>query len=210
LGDTRKGKTFANAKLLEAAIATGAVAVVFSLDDKSQAAAQYAGALRANPADLMARPLAADESAEHIIFRGHTLGTNQSCSAEDLAAFVWNQFRTANPGVPVVANVDELRRATTPAGREWKSPTVPILFSEGGGVLVSVNWTAQAPQRIPLEAFDQSSSLGFFQMGGRAPRYLVDQDVLTDEQAELLPRLQRGQFILRVKGYDWDRRIYQF
>lgn len=204
LGDTRMGKTYANRMLIEHALKRG-VALSFVLDDKGPQC-QYRGSTRANMDDLKARPLNRSEDPCRIVFRGHVLRTGKVCSTDDIARVVLDDLRADR----VLVSIDELRRAATPAGREWRGPWVPRLFSEGGGLGMSIAWTTQSPQRIPLEAFDQSETLGIFRARGRAVHYLEEQLFLDSDMVKTLPSLKVGEWVLYRKSEPWDGNVYRF
>lgn len=201
------GKTYANRWLIDQALAGGLVDQVLILDDKGPAP-QYAGLQRANVAHLKRELPQPDQDGRLIVFRGLTLRTGEACAADEVAraAFEISMLE----GAPrVLVSIDELRRAVSPAGREWRAPEVARLFSEGGGLGVSISWTTQSPQRIPLEAFDQTETYCLFRHGRRAVNYLADQDMVEPELLELLPELQRGEFVFVDSGAPWDGRVYK-
>ena len=104
--------------------------------------------------------------------------------------------------------VDELSRATTDGGREWIAPSVRQVLLEGGGQGVSLIWTTQLPQRAPGAAFDQST-LVLFNPGKKALGYLIDQRVVENDQVDVLPKLQRGEFVISQADADWDGVVYE-
>lgn len=202
------GKTWANAWLMDYALRDG-VDIALILDDK-QSTPQYKGTQRSTPSDLRARPPTEREHQDKIVFRGHTLrrDMNEACSADEVgrAAFELSNL----PEEPrVLVSIDELRRAVTSSGREWEAKSVPRLFSEGGGIGISVTWTTQSPQRIPVEAYDQTDTLGIFRLGRRALNYLRAQDLLDPEALDVLPTLQKGEWILYDAAASWDGKIYK-
>ncbi|MBV9837860.1 MAG: hypothetical protein JO156_07065 [Solirubrobacterales bacterium] len=208
LGDSRMGKSYAARELVDAAVAGGAATLALILDDKAPAP-QYAGTVRANVDDLRARPPAEGEDPTRIVFKGHTLRTGQVVTTEEIAKLALELAMLPHPP-RVLVHIDELRRATSPSGREWRDGSTPRLFSEGGGIGVSATWTTQTPQRIPAEAFDQSETLGLFRLDGRAVRYLDDLLFLDRRLVATLPTLQLGEWALYRKGEPWDGRVYRF
>lgn len=197
------GKTYANRALIAEAIRRHLVDLVMILDDKG-VAPQYEGAERANVGHLRRAPTA--EAERVIVFRGHTMRTGEVCGADEVARAAFElAMLPAQPKVMV--SIDELRRAASPAGREWRSAEVPRLFSEGGGIGVSVTWTTQSPQRIPLEAFDQTETIGIFRLRGRALGYL--EEYLEPELVRILPDLRQGEFVLYRASEPWDGRVYR-
>lgn len=204
LGDTRMGKTYANQKLIEAAISSGVIMALI-LDDKGPKVG-YRGTYRANMTELQLYPPTSNEDPTRIVLRGHTLRTGKVCTAGEIAETVLNEFHSDR----VLVSIDELRRAATPAGREWRERETPRLFTEGGGLGVSVTWTTQSPQRIPLEAFDQTETMGIFRARGRAVKYLEDSLFLDEEMVRILPSLKVGQWVLYQKSEPWDGQIYRF
>ena len=207
LGDSRMGKTYANRWLLEEGIDARLIDQVLILDDKGPEP-QYPGLQRANVAHLRRELPTEEQDSRIIVLRGHTMRTGEVCPPDDPARAAFELALL--PGSPRVAvSIDELRRAVSPAGREWRSTDVPRLFSEGGGLGVSVTWTTQSPQRIPLEAFDQTETFGIFRCGRRAVNYLADQDMVEPEVLAILPGLQRGEWVFVETGAPWDGRVYK-
>jgi len=201
------GKTTANRWLLEQGVAQGLVDQVLVLDDKGPET-PYKGLERANVAHVRREPPREGQDGRIVVLRGHTLRTGESCTADEVARLAFDLALLE--GAPRVAvSIDELRRAASPAGREWRSPEVQRLFSEGGGLGVSITWTTQSPQRVPLEAFDQTETFGIFRCGRRAVNYLGDQDMVDPEVLELLPQLDRGEFVFVEASAPWDGRVYK-
>jgi hypothetical protein len=207
LGDSRQGKTYAARALVEWALETGAVDLAVVLDDKLPTP-QYPGTYRANVAALKAALPAPEEDASRLVFRGHTMRTGERCTSSEIAGWA---LERAMERTRVLVVVDELRRAASPAGREWadRPSETARLFVEGGGLGTSIMWTTQTPQRIPAEAFDQSETLGLFRIDGRGISYLDDLLLLDRELVRVLPRLEKGVFVLWRKGEPWDRKTYR-
>jgi hypothetical protein len=206
LGNTRQGKTYAAAWVLEQARAQGLVDVALVVDDKDTRSA-YDGLERTNPDDLQARPPAEDEDQGTVIYRGVRLDPSETVSVNEVAEQAWDM--TSMPGRPrLVLIVDELRRAVSPAGREWRAPAVARAVSEGAGARMSVLWATQAPQRIPVEAFDQST-LAIFKLGRRGRAYLERSDLISDTVSIVIAGLEPRQFVLIDDAGDWDGRVYE-
>lgn len=207
LGDSGSGKTWANKWLVAEAVRRRLVDVVLVIDDKGPEQ-QYAGCARVHVEHLRAQPPAEGERDEVIVFRGIAARTGEACEPDDVAAMAFELSLMEGEPKPLVS-IDELRRAVSPAGREWRAKEVPRLFTEGRGVGVSITWTTQSPQRIPVEAFDQSETVGLFRCGPRAINYLVRAEVITPQLAELVAGLQNGEFILVEASGAWDGYVYR-
>jgi hypothetical protein len=214
LGDSRTGKTYANALLVDAALRVG-ISIAIIIDDKLPVP-QYAGSQRANVRELWDCPVSkgtdhygSPDISNRIVLRGAALRTGQRVDTDQVAALLLDNWARLPSRPMVLASIDELRRAVSPGGMAWRGKDLPRLFTEGGGLGVSVSYTTQTPQRIPTEAIDQTETFGLFRMTGRGARYITDMMLLNDEIADLLPTLQVRQWILVSKGEPWNGKIYQ-
>lgn len=111
-------------------------------------------------------------------------------------------------GIPTMLVIDELKRATTKVGRQFVTPTVSELLTEGRALGASLLWGEQIPQRVPTEGFDQSQ-LMLFRAGRKALAYLENQNVIEPEVVEVVANLQVGQFVLVSADADFDGTVYQ-
>ncbi len=116
--------------------------------------------------------------------------------------------RIAYAGIPAGLNVDELKKALTPSGREFEAKTLGELFSEGRAYGASVFWTEQLPQRVPGAAYDQSRVM-LHRSGQKSLGYLVDQRIIDQGTATVVGQLQTGQFALVSPEDDFDGAIYE-
>jgi hypothetical protein len=214
LGDSGMGKTWANIRLVEYALQHKAADLVLTLDDKSNHYAQYKGTFRIDPADLRARKPGPGERSDHIVFRGvaESRNFNRGCSAEDVASLA-QQIAGCTKGL-ILVNIDELADATN-GGQAWRreegESKIAQIFRKGRGVGLSIAWTTQVPQSIPREAFALSDTIGIFRLAGREVEYLQSKRVITTELGEVIPSLQRGEWVLYNKNQgEWDGRVYKF
>lgn len=207
LGNTGQGKTFAAAWLVDEARVRNLVDVILVVDDKGGGPPVYAGTQRVNPADLGARPPGPDDDPCAVIYRGAAADPSQSVDVETVARQAWELALL--PGRPrVLVVVDELRRAVSPAGREWRAPTVARTLGEGRAVGISMLWATQSPQRIPVEAFDQSL-LCIFHLGHRGRAYLERADLISVEVSAVVAALEPRQFVVVDDAGDWDGKVYE-
>jgi hypothetical protein len=206
LGNTGQGKTFAGAWLVDEARARGFVAVTLVVDDKGSDTV-FRGCARVCPADLRDRPPGEDEAQDVIVYRGVALDPGRTVNVDDVCAQAW-EINSLPERPPVLVVVDELRRAVSPAGREWRAPMVARTMAEGRAVGISVSWATQSPQRIPVEAFD-NSELAIFHLGHRGRAYLERADLISADVSAQIARLAPRQFVLVDAAGDWDGRVYE-
>lgn len=210
LGDSGMGKTFANVRLIDLMLRGRLVRMVITLDDKTPRGTPYIGAERATIADVIDDYPSDDR---HIIVRGIAMNRQEEDDVDPgaVAQFAWDIVRAKD--IDVAVNIDELADATPGQGQAWKKSSMPIAraFRKGRGAGVSVLWTTQIPQSLPLEAFGLSSTMGIFRLDGREVDYLRRKNVLEAKVAEIVPSLGIGEFIIYAKGGEgWDGNIYQF
>jgi len=211
LGNTRKGKTYANNILVNEAIKRRYVDMVFTIDDKNPEKHQYTGAFRANVNHLRSEPIRNSNDAHHIVFRGQALRSNLADKVDhgEVAQMVWDLKRTT-PKLRVLLNIDELADATN-GHQDWKEDVNGEIYRKGAGVKVSTTATTQMPQTLPREAFGLSQSIGMFQLDAREVSYLENYRVITPDMVPILSGLERGVFILDKRGAGgWDGNIYKF
>jgi len=218
IGDTGCGKTTAMLALIEAyqRLSPGIVLVA---EDKGLTS-RYPGIYRRDRADLQARPVTPEEAARGqrvIVFRGDIM-QNVDTNPEEVAAYAWELMHLRRPTLTVH---DELAREEICKNMQWRAGVrfIPKSFKQGREVGVGTLWGCQMPQDAPQAAFDQSTCLLTFRLGGlgleklRARRYLDGSnvaEVLPTLHAEGDPRELRGDFVVLVKGRPWDRRVFKF
>lgn len=206
IGNTGCGKTFGMAWAVRHIVDEGFVNVVLVVDDKNHDP-PWTGARRVNPTTAAANPPADDEEPNQVVYRGVAMDPAGSVSVDDVARQAWEiAAMKDHPKVALV--VDELRRAVSPAGREWRAPTVARAITEGRAAGVSVLWGTQSPQRIPVEAFD-NSLLCIFALGMRGRAYLEDTKMISDGVSIVVAGLAPRQFIVVDDAGDWNGRIYE-
>ncbi len=207
IGNTGCGKTFGMAWLLGHIVAEDLIDVVLINDDKNRAP-PWVGHRRATPSSAAANPPGEDdEGPDVVVYRGVAMDPNTPVDIEDVAAQAWELV--GMEGHPTVAFAcDELRRAVSPAGREWRAPTVARAITEGRAAGLSVIWGTQSPQRIPVEAFD-NSLLCVFQLGHRGRAYLERSDLISGSVSLVIAGLRPRQFLVVDDAGDWDGKIYE-
>jgi hypothetical protein len=206
IGNTGVGKSFAAAWFIEQARRGRFADVTLVVDDKDRSTA-YAGAMRVNPADLRSRPPAEGEDPGAVVYRGVILDPGRPVDVDEVCRQAWEL--AGMPGGPkVLVAISELRRAVSPAGREWRAPAVARTITEGRGPRISVSWETQSPQRIPVEAYD-NSFLCMFKTGRKGRAYLERSDQVGRDALEAVRQLEQRQFIVIDDAGDWDGVIYE-
>lgn len=206
IGNTGQGKTYAMAWLLGEALYSGGVDVALVVDDKN-GSPPWEGARRIDPAHLRSNPPDEKEGEDVVVYRGVALNPATSVDIEEVAKQAWEIALTeGRPRVMLV--VDELRRAVSPAGREWRAPAVARTLAEGRAAGISMLWGTQAPQRIPVEAFDQSL-LCIFKTGHRGRAYLERGDLISQQVSAVIASLAPREFIVVDDAGDWDGVVYE-
>lgn len=205
LGNTGKGKTFGLAWVLGEMMERGLIDCALIVDDKNQDT-PYPGAVRVNPAHLRERPPGDDEDAQVVLYRGVAVDPGRSVDVEEVAAQSWELARQEGQ-LRVALVVDEARRAVSPAGREWRAPTVARVMTEGRAARISMLWSTQSPQRIPVEAFD-NSILAIFGLGHRGRAYLERADLISPRVSAVIAALEPRQFVIVDDAGDWDGTVY--
>jgi hypothetical protein len=200
LGISGAGKTTTMMALLEYLCAEQLLYVLLSHDVKLPAP-QYAGQVLHEADRVLAAP---PELYPYraVLRKG---GEDHTPSVETAARIT---KRIAYAGIPAGLNVDELKKALTPSGREFEAKTLAELFSEGRAYGASVFWTEQLPQRVPGAAYDQSRVM-LHRSGQKSLGYLVDQRVIDQQTANVVAQLGTGQFALVSPEDDFDGAIYQ-
>ncbi len=200
LGISGAGKTTSMMAFLDYLMREQLIYVLVSHDVKLPAP-QYQGQVIHEADRLLAAP---PEQYPHraVLRKG---GEDHTPSVETAAKIV---KRIAYAGIPAGLNVDELKKALTPSGREFEAKTLAELFSEGRAYGASVFWTEQLPQRVPGAAYDQSRVM-LHRSGQKSLGYLVDQRVIDQGTANVVAQLQTGQFALVSPEDDFDGTIYQ-
>jgi len=211
LGDTRQGKTVANRILLEYVLAKRLVNLILTMDVKTPKVTGYPNAIMRSTVHhyMMDR----HELHNHVVFRGQAYrrDKNDNVTPAEIAELAWDIVREAP--LQVLVNIDELSDATPGQGQAWLSESEPVqaLFRKGAGAGVSICWTTQLPQTLPLEAFALSETLGIFRLDGREVDYLYRKRVLSEDLIEVIPALQKGEWVFYRKGRGgWDGNVYKF
>lgn len=205
LGDSGMGKSYAQRAFLEEARARGLIVVAH---DDTKLEPEVRGAIRANVADLEARPPTdAEDASGAFVFRGDAYRAIV-CEVEEVAAFALE--RLARRRVRTCLVVEELDRACTPGGRDLASPALRSALTQGRALGLCVSSTTQSPARAPKEVIDQATAVILFRLGPRALTYLDERLMFDRELLAAAPALERGDFVLHVPGEPWNRTLYRF
>ncbi len=211
LGDSGMGKSVANCILIEYLRASKLAALILTMDDKTPKKSYYpTGAMCSTIHDYM---MNCNDRGNHIVFRGVSMNRDKDQTVEpgQIAELAWDLVREAP--LQVVVNIDELSDATPGQGQAWlqESERLAQVFRKGRGAGISVVWTTQLPQTLPLEAFGLSETLAIFRLDGREVDYLYRKRVLSTELVDVVSGLDVGEWVLYRKGRGgWDGNVYKF
>lgn len=210
LGNTRMGKTYANRIVVQQALQRKHVDMVLTIDDKNPQVPQYQGTFRANPQHLLYSPLRPDEDEKHVVFRGVALRSNLSDRVEhgSVARLTWDLKRTTPP-LRICLNIDELADATN-GKQSWLDDENAQIYRKGAGVGISCTATTQMPQILPREAFGLPQVIGIFRLDTREIDYLVKYRLIDPGIVESARKLERGEFLLYVRGEGLMPHVYRF
>lgn len=206
-GGPGAGKTWGIRSVINAAITCGAADLVITHDVKGRETEFPDGTQMRSPADLTPAALAELDRTRHAVIRGDPMRDDVELPVEPVALVARRILRY---GIPTCLNAGELDACLTDGGRSWTAPTVRWFSSQGRKLQGSLVWTTQQPKRVPDEIFDQSTTIAFHHLDVRSVTYLRDTLQLDPEMVALLPRLARGEFVLWIPGYDWNRSVYRF
>jgi hypothetical protein len=215
VGDTGSGKTTLLLPLIEE-LKRRSPATILIIDDK-EVRTRFVGQERRDVEDLRQHPIDYHQGRV-IIFRGEpTRGVK--VDVEEVAELAWARAARARKSILVidelVAGREELSKNTQwRAGVTW----VPRSFTMGRSPGVGVIWGAQSPQLVPIDAFEQSSSLASFRLAGVGLQRLKERNYLLGGAGDVVPRLHgpplppasRGDFVLLRRGQQWDQKVYKF
>lgn len=210
LGNTRMGKTYANNIVVGEILKRKHSDVIFTIDDKNPQKPQYDGTFRANPEHLLRMPILLNENNKHVNFRGVALRANLADTVlhGDVAKLVWDLKRT-NPPLRLVLNIDELGDATN-GKQSWLDDANAQIYRKGAGVGISATATTQMPQIVPREAFGLSQTIGIFRLDAREIDYLVRYRLVTPDAVAMMGGLERGDFLMYVRGQGLMPHVYRF
>jgi hypothetical protein len=206
VGDTGMGKTTANQALIEMALQGNYVDLVLTHDEKDPWQTQYPGGTeRIDVNDLKQRPPSGDmDNPRHIVFRGIALSRRRDvgCKPDSLAQVAWEiiQSPSSQQRIRILLNFDELHDALIPNSQIWDGPSIGSAYRKGRSVGISVFAGIQQPQLLPRESFGLAETIGLFRMDGREAKYLLNQKIINEAQAKVIPFLGIGDFILSAKG----------
>jgi len=200
LGIPRYGKTHHLKEVNAEAVDRGVCDWVL-VHDVKRPEPQYDGTLRENVADLLARPIANDESPVIVIHPSPT-----TIDRPDVESIAKIGLQLGRGGHPALVTVDELYHALTTA-QHWAGPSYALILREGSSQRVSSAWSTQIPQQLPTEALDLCETVAVFHLAGRSAEYASARFALPRAVADHLCRLERGEFFL-VTLDGCDGRIY--
>jgi hypothetical protein len=199
LGAPRAGKTYHVRAVMEAAIESELATWAFVHDTK-RADAQYEGVIRESVEALNAAPIGEDDPPIVVFHQSPTCRP----TVEEVADL---GLRFGRAGQPVVVVADELYKGLK-SRMTWDGVSMGEILREGSSQGVSAVWTTQIPQSLPTEALDLSETVAIFNLSGRSLSYAIDTFRLPDAAARVIPKLQRGEFILIHATKEWDRTVY--
>jgi hypothetical protein len=180
------------------------VDLVVSHDVKGAEPDYYPGTCVPFVADV-ADHLVEVEASRHVVLRGDPRNDTR-CDAEAVATYAKQISRA---GLRVLLNIGELDECLSEGGRSFEAPSVRWFSSQGRQLKACLVWTQQQPKRTPDEMFDQSTTLSLFQHEERSSNYLGNTLLLDEALVAILPRLARSEFVVRVPGQAWNRRVYR-
>jgi hypothetical protein len=209
LGDTGTGKTHA-ARLIVAGYLEASPGVVLVADTKGEG--RFEGQRFASPAALEGVRVAPEPRV--LVFAGDPFA-GVDLAPDEVAEFGW---RLAARRLPSLAVLDELEAGCI-AG-QWRRGVswIPRTFGQGRARGISCLWGTQSPQKVPLEAFEQSDEIWCWRLAGLGVRCLKERGYLEGVPAGTLeglpgidaPPARRGAFVRLLRGRAWDRRVYRF
>lgn len=206
-GPTGSGKSWALRLVVKRAAKS--IDGIYVCADKPGEAKQWDGQERIDLADCRDRPLVSGaRGGSNVIVLSGDPFARRFVDPDSVAQDAWK--RAAPPTrLRVGVAVDELRRAAK--GQHWRTPDgdLPLIFTEGRAVGLSVFWGCQSPQDIPRDALGQSDLL-LFRCEGREAEYLRKYRLVSDELAARMAHLPDHSFAIRRLGQPWDGRIYRF
>jgi hypothetical protein len=197
LGNTGTGKTVGIQALLDATAGTFTL-----IHDDTKLEAQYNVAPGAVVSDFWAAP----DGVNTVLFRGDVF-RETVVEVEPVAALARKIAMVTRKPVRLV--VDELDRACSLGGKELAAPTLRTCMTQGRSMGISVVWSTQAPQRMPREIIDQSSTIAICQLGPRALNYLDERLCFDKEFLEIVPTLKTFEFVLYENGKPWNKVVYR-
>jgi hypothetical protein len=210
LGIPRYGKTYHLQEVVDQALERGICDVVFVHDVKKREV-QYEGLVRADPADLRARP--PEETDPPVVVFHPPAGAIEVVTLDSVSQLGWE---TVAAGTKTVLVADEVY-AGLKSRQTWEDPEDPSrkgksntsrIFREGSSQGFSIGWTTQIPQSMPTEITDLSETIALFHLEGRSASYAADTFRLPPEAVQLLSRLERGEFLLFSVFAGWDGKVY--
>ncbi len=206
-GPTGSGKSWALRRIV--ADASRMIDGIYVCADKPGEARTWAGQGRIDLDDCRARPLTpGSQGGSNVVVLSGDPFARRFVDCDLVATDAW--ARAAPPGkLHVGVVVDELRRAAK--GQHWRVPDgdLPLIFTEGRAVGLSVFWGCQSPQEIPRDALGQSDLL-LFRCEGREAEYLRKYRLIADDIADRIASLPDHSFVIRKLGRPWDGRIYAY
>jgi hypothetical protein len=200
MGAPGYGKTVSMRWVVAAAIERDCVDVVLTHDVKLAVPEFPDAVMVASVQD--AREL----EASHINFRGDVM-RDIAVSVEEVA--VVGKGLAQKGQLRVLLNVGELDNALSPGGKSWASPTAQWFTAQGRALKSCLTATIQQPKRTPDEVWDQATSIALHHHEERSTNYLVNTLELDPELVAILPKLDKFEFILRLPGGYWNRKVYR-
>jgi len=203
IGAPGAGKTHGLRKVVAAALELDHVDVVLSHDVKGPDPEWFGYQCR-TVAECDPRML---EHHRHAVFRGDPFA-DIACPLEDVA--LKGKELLQRERIRTLLNVGELKDALTPGGKGWASDTTLWFSAQARSIGGCLCWTVQQPKRAPDEIWDQSTSIALHRVLKRSVNYLKNTLELEPEMVDVLPTLQRGEFVLYLPEADWNGKVYKW
>lgn len=201
IGCPGSGKTHGLRKVVAAALERELVEVVLTHDVKG-ADPEWQGYFCETVAHCRSEELTRHP---HAVFRGN-LCNDVQCPIEDVAQLGKKMLQKER--LKVLLNVGELKDALSDGGRAWTSPTTLWFSAQARSLQGCLTWTVQQPKRVPDEIWDQSTTISMHRMLKRSLNYLRSTLELDDEMVYVLPKLDRGEFVLYQPESEWNGLVY--
>jgi hypothetical protein len=200
LGRSGSGKTHFQKALIAYALETEAASIALVYDHKDPDPS-FAGTVRRDAADFLARPFNTDGSVSRVVvFHGDEAG-----DPDTIASLVMDL------GVPALFVNDEVfPDSVTDGGQKWRNGATsaqPLLLRTGRSRAASGAWGTQLPQEMPTAIMDLCETQVVFGLQGRGLDYLVRERRIPADAGDVVRELQRGEAIMICDGA-WDGTIY--
>ncbi len=163
---------------------------------------QYPGWKTTDPATALDN---VPDGATSIVFRNDPYA-GIYVNPDDVCALA---LRLARARMPVRLCIDELSKVVTDGGKALTAPSFRECNSEGGAMGLSIISSTQDPHRCPETVLASATAVVIGNLGPREVNYLDGPLCFDSDMMEIVPTLQKGQFVIRFSGESvWDRTVY--